>query len=116
MKTTIFLVIFCLSVMFTSCVGIKNIGQLNMVSTRNIETTQKYHLIQKYVTLDKKEMKKTRAESIQEAVDAIVKKVDGGEYLMNVKVYQISHYRYGQGTAYYFSVEGDVWGITPTQK
>ena len=115
MKTKIILVVFAFSVMLSSCVGIKNIGQLNMIATRNIETTTKYHLIQKYVTLDKKEMKKTRAESIQEAVDAIVKKVDGGEYLMNVKVYQISHYRYGQGTAYYFAVEGDVWGTGSTK-
>ena len=60
-------------------------------------------LLKKYVSLDKKEMKKTRAATIQEAIDEVVKKVDGGEYLMNVKIYQIGHYHYGSGTTFYFA-------------
>mgnify|MGYP001577329905 CR=1 FL=1 len=112
MKKTI-LISIALSTCLTACVSVKDVGQLTMVANRNIETSQKYQQIQKYATLDKKEMKKTRASSIQAAVDEVVKKVDGGEYLMNVKIYQIMHSRYGQQPAMYYAVEGDVWGIKP---
>ncbi|MBI3503060.1 MAG: hypothetical protein HY063_14835 [Bacteroidetes bacterium] len=53
-----------------------------------------------------------RNESIQQAVDAVVKKVDGGEYLMNAKIWLII--RSGGGFVpdrYYYAVEGDVWGL-----
>ena len=82
-----------------------------MVSTRNIETSQKYNLIQKYAEHTKKEMKKTRSGSLQEAIDEIVKKVDGGEYLMNAKVYLIWHNNGFTKPKYFYAVEGDVWGI-----
>lgn len=98
-----------LSSALTSCVSWNQIGNLNMVSTRNIETTQKYELLQRYVEHSKKEMKKTRATTLQEAIDKTVKKVEGGEYLMNAKIYTIVHNN-GFNLTYYYAVEGDVWG------
>lgn len=114
MKTKIILGILALCMLiFNSCVSTKQIGQLNMVSTRNIETTVKYKMIQTYVTLTKEEKKKTRSETIQEAVDVVVKKVDGGEYLMNAKVYLVQHtypFSFSPPQVFY-AIEGDVWGI-----
>lgn len=81
-----------------------------MVSTRNIETTSHYVMIQQYVSLSKKEIKRTKAETAQQAIDEVVKKVSGGEYLMNTRVYLIVHHIPFLGTSYKYAVEGDVWG------
>jgi len=103
-------IMLLLGIATTNCTSIKNIGALNMVSTRNIETSIKYVVIQKNSELTKKEKKRSRAETIQEAVDAAVKKVDGGEYLMNARIYLIKH-DYFLAYSYYYAVDGDVWGI-----
>ncbi len=109
-KNLLFIAIVLLGVLTTSCTSIKNIGALNMVSTRNIETSIKYVVVQKNFELTKKDKKRSRAETIQEAVDAAVKKVDGGEYLMNARIYLIKH-DYFFAYSYYYAVDGDVWGI-----
>jgi len=50
-----------------------------------------------------KELKKSKALLVEEAVNQTVKKIPGGEFLMNVKLYQVKGNR--------FAVEGDVWGV-----
>ena len=105
------ILIAAVSMLLASCVTSKNIGNLTMVSTRNVETTKQYTLLKKYVTLTKEEIRKTQATSIEQAIDEVVKKVDGGEYLMNVKVYLVQ--RGGsQASQFFYAVEGDVWGTT----
>lgn len=86
----------------SSCVAVKQIGQLNMISTRNIDPKLNYEVISRYSGGSKLELRKTRALTIQDAIDNTVRKVPGGEYLLNVKVYIVNNR--------YFAVEGDVWG------
>jgi hypothetical protein len=106
-KTNLIIAIALLAT--TACTSIKTVGSLNIVSTRNVETSTKYVVIQKYAELTKKEKKRSRANTIQEAVDAVVKKVDGGEYLMNARIYLIKHDHFFS-LSYYYAVDGDVWG------
>ncbi len=98
-----------ISLILISCQSIKvvQIGQLNMISNRNIDHSQNYHLIQTYVGASNEERKKSRAETIQQAIDETVQNVQGGEYIMNARIYMVMVSSEHQ----YYSVEGDVWGI-----
>jgi alkyl sulfatase BDS1-like metallo-beta-lactamase superfamily hydrolase len=51
----------------------------------------------------KQEIRETKATTIEDAIDQVVKSTPGGEYLKNVKVYLTGNK--------YLAVEGDVWGI-----
>ena len=88
----------------SSCgTAIKQIGKVNMISNRNIDPKLNYDVISTYSGGSKRELKKSRAKTIEDAVDQTVRKIPGGEFLMNVKVYMVN------GT--YVAVEGDVWGV-----
>lgn len=101
MKKTVWL---SLSIgLLTSCMDVKQIGDINMISNRNIESSGNYVLIKRYVGGSKKEIKKFRAKTIEQALDNTIKSTDGGEFMKNVKVYQINKKR--------FAVEGDIWGL-----
>ena len=87
-----------------------------MVSCRNIDTHAKYQLLQKDVEYTKKELRHVKATTIEQAVDAVVKKVNGGEYLMNARIRMvvIPSSLFGIIPAsYFYAIEGDVWGIAP---
>lgn len=102
MKKYLFLslmAIFALS----SCSSFKTVGTLNMLSTRNIDSNAEYELKSSYTGGSKSELRKTKAETIEDAINETVRKVPGGEYLMNVKLYLVN--------GMYFAVEGDVWGL-----
>ena len=92
---------------FLSGCGVKitQIGKLNMVSNRNISDKTEYQLLSSYTKASKKEMKKNNFKDLEAAMDFTVKKVPGGEYLMNPRFYLLT-----KGTKSYFFVEGDVWG------
>lgn len=92
-----------ISVVLCSCTSIKQIGSVNMISTRNIESAASYKLIKSYAGSGKSELKKNKAKTVEQAVDAVVRSTPGGEFLKNVKVYVID--------SKYYSVEGDVWGV-----
>lgn len=89
----------------SSCTSVKQIGKVNMVSTRNIDPNLDYSLISTYSGGSKRELKKSRAKSIEDAIDQTVKKVPGGEFAMNVKIYTVRKIN-----REYIAVEGDVWG------
>jgi hypothetical protein len=74
-----------------------------MISNRNIDTKLNYEVISTYSGGSKRELKKSKAKTIEEAIDQTVRKIPGGEFLMNVKIYIIK----GQ----YIAVVGDVWGV-----
>lgn len=80
----------------------KQIGRLNMVSNRNVNPEGKYKLITTYSGSSEREILKSRHNSIEEAVDATVRSVQGGEFLTNVKIYLVDNT--------YFCVVGDVYG------
>lgn len=90
-----------------SCTSVKQIGSLNMISTRNIDSNSHFEMLRSYAGGSKSELKKSKAETIQDAVNATVKNVAGGEFLMNVKLYMIDDM--------YFAVEGDVWGLSKNE-
>jgi len=104
MKKLLFL---CAIVLLVSCVTTQQIGDINMISTRNIESNVNYVLLKSYMGASKQEIRKTKSETIEDAIDQVVKSTPGGEYLKNVKLYMVS-----KGKKKYLAVEGDVWGIT----
>ena len=75
-----------------------------MVSTRNIDSSEDYSLLRNYMGASKKEIKTTKAQTMEDAIDQVVRSTPGGEYLKNVKVYLVKNR--------YLAVEGDVWGIS----
>lgn len=100
MKKQIFILLLIAA--FASCKSVKQIGTLNMLSTRNINTTFEYKLLSSYSNASKSDLKKNRFTTIDEAINNTVKNTPGGEFLMNVKIYKIGKSKY--------AVSGDVWG------
>lgn len=90
------------AVLFTACTSVNQIGKVNMISNRNVNPELKYEVITTYSGGSKKEFKKSRATSIEDAIDQTVRKVPGGEFVMNAKIYLVK--------GKYIAVEGDVWG------
>jgi len=87
-----------------SCTSYKEIGQLNVISNRNFDTSKDYQLLATYSGDSDKEIKKSKSPNIQTAIDDRLKNVPGGEYLTNVKIYLVD--------GKYYSVTGDVFGTT----
>lgn len=88
-----------------SCTSVKQIGDINMVSSRNVDKTMNYVLLRSYMGGNKKEIKdskKLEISSLENAINKVVKETPGGEFLKNVKIYLID--------GKYIAVEGDVWG------
>lgn len=92
----------------TSCTSVKQIGKVNMISNRNVDPNLKYEVLTTYAGGSKRELKKSKATSIEAAMDQTVKKVPGGEFLMNCKIYIVN--------SKYIAVEGDVWGNAAEQQ
>jgi hypothetical protein len=108
--STIFTILSAL--MVSSCVKIKPIGDLTMISTRNVDTKTEYQLVKNYIGLSKKDKRKSNAKDIEEAVNLSVKSVPGGEFLKNAKLYQVTRtFPYRKIKRSCFIVEGDVWGM-----
>jgi hypothetical protein len=101
---------FIIASSITGCFTVTNLGKLNMISDRNIESNVDYVLIKNYAGGNaneiKKALKRTKATTIDAAVDETVRNVAGGEFLKNVKVYGVM-----RNKGMYLFVEGDVWGI-----
>jgi len=91
------------SISLTSCFSTKQIGDLTMISTRNVDTKSEYVLLRTYMGGTKKELKKSKAKDLKDAVNNVVKQTPGGEFIKNVKVYMVN--------GKYFAVEGDIWGL-----
>jgi hypothetical protein len=98
-----FIITSALGCALTSCISAKQIGDLNMISTRNVETKTDYVLIRNYMGGTKKELKRSKAKDLKDAVNNLVKQTPGGEFVKNAKVYLVN--------GKYYAVEGDIWGI-----
>jgi hypothetical protein len=95
------------SFVLTGCtVNAKLIGEINMISNRNIDHNTEYQLLSRYQGANRNQMMSSRCVNIQDAINQTVKEVPGGEYLMNAKIYLVNNM--------YYVVEGDVWGIPVT--
>ena len=104
MKKTILTLSILASVLLIAGCGTppKLIGEVNMISTRNISTDFNYQQLTAYSGGSNRQLKKSKSTNIQDAVTQTVKSVPGGEFLMNVKIYLVNNQ--------FYAVEGDVWG------
>lgn len=66
------------------------IGQVNMISTRNVDMSRKYEPLSTYAGGSQEELKESTAKNIEEAVNATVRKIPGGEFIMNAKIYAVN--------------------------
>lgn len=105
MRKTIFLFTILATLICTQSFAGKPklVGQLNMISTRNIDSGENYVLLKRGTNDSKKAFKQTKAKTIDGAIQNAVADVPGGEFMKNVKLYS-------DGSNY--SVIGDVWGIS----
>jgi hypothetical protein len=101
------------TILLTNCGSLKvtQIAKLNMVSNRNVESTIEYSLLKSYMGASEKEIKKTKAKTLEDAIDETVRNTAGGEFLKNMKVYLVQ-----SKNEMYFAVEGDVWGVKGQEK
>lgn len=94
---------FFLLLLLTSCgTSVKLIGDVNIVSTRNVDENAKFSLVKSYAGGSDREIKKARNKTIDDAINQMVKATPGGELLKNAKIYLVS--------GSYYAVTGDVWG------
>ena len=104
------LIRYLIRLFFCSQVKIIQIGKLNMASNRNMDSNTNYVLLKTYAGASKNELKRNKSKNIEEAIDLVVKSTPGGEFLKNIKVFEL--YKRGQKVEEkYFAVEGDVWGL-----
>jgi hypothetical protein len=99
------IILFASIISVQSCTSVKQIGDINMVSSRNVDKTMDYVLLRSYMGGNQKEIKdskKLEISSLENAINKVVKETPGGEFLKNVKIYLID--------GKYIAVEGDVWG------
>ena len=68
----------------------KLIGQVNMISTRNVDMSRKYEPLSTYAGGSQEELKAARADKIEDAVNVTVQKIPGGEFIMNAKIYMVN--------------------------
>lgn len=119
----------------TSCstyYSITPVGNLVTVSTRNTEKTIDYEQIQTYAGVSRtdveaaisssrkgrikkknpiiKEINQYKAKTLHEAADYVVKGVAGGEFLHNVRVFQVNEVSRTSFKSFYV-ISGDVWGL-----
>lgn len=82
----------------SSCAGWQRIGDLTMISSRNVDSKTEYTELSRHAKSDSKK-------TIEAALDDAVSKVPGGEFMKNIQVYS----KKGK-----VKVDGDVWGSRPT--
>ena len=101
----VFLLLISFVLAFNCCDAQKvvEIGQINMISSKNINNLADYELVAAYARGKQKKITKSKAETIQEALEQTVREVPGGVFVMNAKIYLVKKK--------YFAVEGDVWGL-----
>lgn len=82
---------------------VQEVGHINMISSKNISNLADYELLASYARGKQKKITKSKAKTIEEALEQTVKEIPGGVFVMNAKIYLIKEE--------YFAVEGDVWGL-----
>lgn len=98
MKKLLFLSI----VILAGCSSVHQIGSVNMISSRNVDSKADYVLIKTGTNDSKANFRKNKATTVDQAINNMVQNVPGGEFMKNVKLYT-------DGKS--FAVLGDVWGV-----
>lgn len=91
--------------LFSGC-AYKRIGDLTMISTRNIDSRTDYQLIQKYAV---GKARSKNGHALEAAIDKAVRLSPDGEFLKNVRVYV-------KNDGKKVKVEGDIWGVPSIEK
>ena len=94
--------LFVVAVLFSGCSSVKMVGDVNMLSTRNVDSGANYQLIKTGTDDSRTAFRKSKAINIDQAVNNLVMDVPGGEFLKNAKLYT-------DGKKW--AVIGDVWGL-----
>ncbi len=105
-KMLVFSAIVIVAISLGSCTSLKQIGSVNMISQRNIDSKADYVLLQVYAGGSDRDLKGSRAKTIEDAINQTVKTIPGGEFLKNAKIYIVV-----QGKVFYYACVGDVWGV-----
>lgn len=136
-KNLLLTLIAALTIMLSSC-GVKlyvsPLGTFNSISTRNIDGSLKYEALKTYAGVSSteiddvisktpkgivkkrnkifREIMKFKGNTLNEAVDNVVKSQVGGEYLMNVRFYKVveSNPKKPLEPKITFISSGDIWG------
>ncbi len=74
-----------------------------MISSKNVGDLEDYELVAAYARGNQKKITKSKAKTLEEALEQTVREVPGSVFLMNAKIYMIKKK--------YFAIEGDVWGL-----
>lgn len=93
------LIFFTLVLAASGCYN--RLADINMISNRNIDNSKDYVELRREV-IAKSRLK--RKDALESAIDKATEQVEGGEYLMNVKIYV-------KGNGKKVKIVGDVWGI-----
>lgn len=99
MKKVIFFTMFTAGLAVTSCSN--RLGDLNILSNRNFDSSQKYELLQRDVQV---KIKTKKNDAIERAVDKATSSVEGGEYLANAVIWV-------SPSGKKLKIKADVWGI-----
>jgi len=91
-----------LALIVGGCSSLKMVGDVNMISSRNVDSKTDYVLIKSGADDSKSFFKKNKGATIDQAINNAVVNVPGGEFMKNVKLYT-------DGKAW--AVVGDVWGV-----
>lgn len=84
------------------CSSLKMVGDVNMISSRNVDSKTNYVLIKTGTDDSKSNFRKNKAETVDQAINNVVINVPGGEFLKNAKLYTDGNN---------WAVIGDVWGV-----
>ena len=76
-------------------------GDLTMISNRNVDKSANYVLLARDV---EQKIKTKKKDYLELAIDEAVQSVEGGEYMMNVKLFIKKNGKK-------IKVQGDVWGL-----
>lgn len=101
----LFLLTFAILMFVNFCDAQKvvQIGKLNMISSKNVGDLEDYELVAAYARGNQRKITKSKATTLEEALEQTVREIPGGVFVMNAKVYMIK--------GKYFAIEGDVWGL-----
>lgn len=104
MKKVILLILAMLMVVnFCDAQKVIQIGKINMISSKNVGDLEDYEIIAAYARGNQKKITKSKAETLEDALEQTVREIPGGVFVMNAKIYMIKKK--------YFAIEGDVWGL-----
>ena len=90
-KALLLTAVVLIAFVLPSCISVKEVGKLSIISTKNVSLKTDYALVASYSGGSKSDLKKSKAINIEEAVDQTIRKVPGGEFIMNAKINLVYH-------------------------